>query len=125
MSDSQIWLDGKIAPGPDYRLYLIPEFVETEDDFIAIKDQEVEVAMIKAFENFAVDALSHIAVQDYPALLIWCEACSSSPARLTRNNRLRRAPVKWCALRGCQIETLSQAALCRTNLRLAQSPHPL
>ncbi len=74
VSDSQIWLDGKIAPGPDYRLYLIPEFVETEDDFIAIKDQAVEVAMIKAFENFAVDVPSHINVQDYPALLIWCEA---------------------------------------------------
>ena len=25
----QIWLDDEISPGPDYRLYLIPKYVET------------------------------------------------------------------------------------------------
>lgn len=25
----QIWLDGEISTGPDYRLYLIPKYAET------------------------------------------------------------------------------------------------
>lgn len=74
VSDSKIWLEGKIAAGPDYRLYMIPKFVETEADFLAIKDQSVQIAPIKAFENFAVDVPMGVDVSQYPALLIWCEA---------------------------------------------------
>jgi hypothetical protein len=33
VNDSHIWLDGEIAPGPDYRLYLTPSFVETKRRF--------------------------------------------------------------------------------------------
>ena len=32
-----ITLVGKLAPGPDYKLYLSPEFVETEVDFNRLK----------------------------------------------------------------------------------------
>lgn len=74
VSDSKIWLEGKIAAGPDYRLYMIPKFVETESDFLAIKDQAVQIAPIKAFENFAVDVPMGVDVSQYPALIIWCEA---------------------------------------------------
>ena len=48
VNDSHIWLDGEIAPGPDYRLYLTPSFVETEEAFLAIKDKSVMVSPIKA-----------------------------------------------------------------------------
>ena len=37
VSRSAIGLLGKIAPGPDYKLYLSPEFVETEADFHRLK----------------------------------------------------------------------------------------
>ena len=74
VSDKKIWLEGKIAAGPDYRLYMTPRFVETEADFLAIKDQSVEVAPIKAFSNFAVDVPMDVDVSQYPALIIWCEA---------------------------------------------------
>lgn len=74
VSDTKIWLEGKIAPGPDYRLYMTPKFIETEAEFKALKGQSVEVAMVKAFENFAVDVPPGVIVADYPALLIWCEA---------------------------------------------------
>jgi len=30
--------EGKLAPGPDYKLYLTKEFVEHEDEFLPIKD---------------------------------------------------------------------------------------
>ena len=53
---------------------MIPKFVETESDFLAIKDQAVQIAPIKAFENFAVDVPMGVDVSQYPALIIWCEA---------------------------------------------------
>ena len=74
VSAKRIWLEGKVAPGPDYRLYMTPRFVETEADFLAIKAQSVEVASIKAFENFSVDVPMTVDVSGYPALIIWCEA---------------------------------------------------
>ena len=33
-------LMGKLAPGPDYQLYLSPEFVETEADFARLKPSD-------------------------------------------------------------------------------------
>ncbi|NIR28762.1 MAG: DM13 domain-containing protein [Gammaproteobacteria bacterium] len=36
-----ISLEGSIAPGPDYKLHLSPEFVETEADFIRLKPRTV------------------------------------------------------------------------------------
>ena len=74
VSDKKIWLEGKIAAGPDYRLYMTPKFVQTERDFLDIKDQSVQIAPIKAFENFSVDVPMGVDVSAYPALLIWCEA---------------------------------------------------
>ena len=35
----RIWLDGKVASGPDYRLYLASEYVETGPEFQTIKAQ--------------------------------------------------------------------------------------
>lgn len=69
-------LQGNLSPGPDYRLYLTPAFVETEQAFIAIKAQSVQVASIKAFHNFRVELPSHINADAYPAVLIWCERFS-------------------------------------------------
>ena len=66
-------LAGEIAPGPNYKLYLTPRFVETESDFLAIKSESIFVADIKAFENFRVEILPHIDSDAYPAVLIWCE----------------------------------------------------
>ena len=45
---------GKLAPGPDYKLYLSPEFVETESDFNRLKPQMAIVADVKTFDNFLV-----------------------------------------------------------------------
>ncbi|MDX2418280.1 MAG: hypothetical protein QNK19_12535, partial [Xanthomonadales bacterium] len=42
VSRGMIALQGKLAPGPDYKLYLSPEFVETEADFIQLKGRMVQ-----------------------------------------------------------------------------------
>lgn len=69
-----IALMGRIAPGPDYKLYLVPEFVETEADFLRIKAQSRRVADIKTFENFVVPVGDGIDLTQYNTVLIWCES---------------------------------------------------
>ena len=34
---NKIWLDGTVSPGLDYRLYLLPEFVDDRAAFLLIK----------------------------------------------------------------------------------------
>ena len=65
----------KLTPGPDYRLYVIPTYTETESEFQAIKAGAIEIAQIKQFDgtqSFPIpDGLD---VSGYEAVLIWCEA---------------------------------------------------
>jgi hypothetical protein len=68
------WLDGTISPGPDYRLYLAPEFVDDGAGFLAIKAEPRQTGAVKTFENFALDLTPAIDLDEYDAVLIWCEA---------------------------------------------------
>ncbi len=70
----RVWLEGSIAPGPDYRLYLMPEFVEDEDSFLAIKLRAFDIGPVKAFTNFSLSVPSDVDAGAFPALVIWCEA---------------------------------------------------
>ena len=47
-----ISLQGELAPGPDYKLYLSPVFVENEAEFLANKSDMVRVGDVRTFENF-------------------------------------------------------------------------
>ncbi len=64
---------GKISPGPDFKLYLSPEFVETEVDFNRLKHSMEQVSDIKTFNNFLVRLPKHINPSAYKAVIIWCE----------------------------------------------------
>ena len=68
-----ITLMGKLAPGPDYKLYLSPEFVETKADFLRVKPKMVRVGDIKTFENFIVPVPSTIDPGAFTAVIVWCE----------------------------------------------------
>ncbi|WP_425258459.1 DM13 domain-containing protein [Rubrivivax sp. RP6-9] len=68
-----ISLAGKLAPGPDYKLYLSPEFVETEAEFNRLKRQMVRVGDVKTFENFVVPVPAGIEPAKYSAVIVWCE----------------------------------------------------
>jgi hypothetical protein len=70
----RIALMGKLAPGPDYKLYLSPEFVETEADFIRLKAQMVRVGDVKTFENFVVQLPDSVNVSGYNTVVVWCES---------------------------------------------------
>ena len=76
IGDSAIALAGRIAPGPDYRLYLAPEFVETEAGFLALKDRAVEIGDVKTFENFVVPVPATVEVSRFNTVVVWCESFS-------------------------------------------------
>lgn len=69
-----IALMGRLAPGPDYKLYLSPEFVETEADFLRLKPKMVRVGDVKTFENFIVQVPSSIDPGLYTTAIVWCES---------------------------------------------------
>lgn len=68
-----ISLVGKLAPGPDYKLYLAPEFVETEADFKRLKPHMVRVGDIKTFDNFLVLVGPGVDPAKYNTVIVWCE----------------------------------------------------
>ena len=76
VSQKSIALMGKLAPGPDYKLYLVPEFVETEAEFHRLQPQSVRVGDVKTFDNFIIPVPEHVDVSRYTTVVVWCEAFS-------------------------------------------------
>jgi hypothetical protein len=68
-----IVLDGELAPGPDYKLYLSPEFVETEADFHRLKPRMARIGDVKTFRNFAVPVPEPVDPSRYTTVIVWCE----------------------------------------------------
>ncbi len=68
-----IVFEGELAPGPDYRLYLTPKFVETEADFLALKDQSVEMGAVRSFEGFVLNNAFAVNDPRYTTAVVWCE----------------------------------------------------
>jgi hypothetical protein len=64
---------GRLAPGPDYKLYLSPEFVETESDFHRLKPSMVRVGEVKTFDGFAVMLPASVDPAAYTTVIVWCE----------------------------------------------------
>ena len=71
-----IALVGELAPGPDYKLYLSPQFLETEADFERLKPSMARVGDVKTFRNFLVPVPESIDVERYNTVVIWCESFS-------------------------------------------------
>lgn len=69
-------LMGSVAPGPDYRLYLSPEFVEDEDGFQRVQATSVDIGAVRTFENFIVPIPHSVDAAEYNTVVVWCEAFS-------------------------------------------------
>jgi hypothetical protein len=67
---------GRLAPGPNYKLYLANEFVDTKEGFLKIKGQAKRVGDVKTFDGFLVDVPPGIDIGAYTTVVIWCEAFS-------------------------------------------------
>ena len=74
ISRTQITINGNLAPGPDYKLYLINEFVENEEQFLRIKDNSIFVSDIKSFEDIIVTVPPTVDVTKYRGIVVWCES---------------------------------------------------
>jgi len=74
IGSQSITLMGKLAPGPDYKLYLSPKFVETEADFKRLKSSMVRVGDVKTFENFVVKLPAGVDPSKFNSVIVWCES---------------------------------------------------
>lgn len=74
VSRRAIALAGRLAPGPDYKLYLSPEFVETEAAFARVRPRMVRVGDVRTFENFVVPVPDNVDPSRYDTVVVWCES---------------------------------------------------
>jgi hypothetical protein len=65
---------GNMSPGPDYKLYLSPEFVETEADFLRLKSSMTQVGEVKTFDNFVVAVDDNTDIEQFNTVVVWCES---------------------------------------------------
>ncbi|RQO80258.1 DM13 domain-containing protein [Acidovorax sp. FJL06] len=68
-----ISLAGRLAPGPDYKLYLSPVWVETGADFKRLKPQMLRVGDVKTFDNFIVPVPPGVDPAGFNTVVVWCE----------------------------------------------------
>jgi hypothetical protein len=73
VAPKQIAHRGRLSPGPDYKLYLAPEFVDDEQSFLAIKDKSLRIGDVKGFSGFIAPVSEGVDVNAYTTVVIWCE----------------------------------------------------
>ena len=76
LSATEVVHNGKLAPGPDYKLYLAPRFVQIEDQFLALKDQAQLIGDVKTFSGFLLSVPAGVDIEQFTTVIIWCEAFS-------------------------------------------------
>ena len=69
-------LEGRVAPGPDYKLYLVPQYVDTKEGFLRVKAKSLRAGDIKTFENFVVRLPDGTDIERYDTVVVWCETFS-------------------------------------------------
>ncbi|MES2718112.1 MAG: DM13 domain-containing protein [Pseudomonadota bacterium] len=73
VSASVVAFAGRLAPGPDYKLYLVPAFVQTEAEFLRLKPRALRVGDIKSFNGFLLPLPAGTDPAAYTTVLVWCE----------------------------------------------------
>lgn len=76
VSTDRITHIGRLAPGPDYKVYLATSFVETKEAFLEIKARSRRIADVETFNGFIVDVPDGVDVNAYTTVVVWCEAFS-------------------------------------------------
>jgi len=64
---------GRLSPGPDYKIYLAPRFVDTKEAFLLAKKESIRIGDVKTFNGFIVQVPEGVDVYDYTTVVIWCE----------------------------------------------------
>lgn len=74
LSAARIVHEGALAPGPDYKMYLVDQFVEDEQEFLAVKNDAGLIGDVKTFNGIILPVPSGIDVTQFTTVVIWCEA---------------------------------------------------
>ena len=69
-------LEGRVSPGPDYKLYLAPQYVDTKEGFLGVKSKSFRAGDVKTFENFVVALPEGTDIDRYDTVVVWCETFS-------------------------------------------------
>jgi hypothetical protein len=74
VSPTRITHQGSLAPGPDYKLYLVPEFVEDEAEFLAVSETPRNAwATSRPLTGFWSMCRRTVDIEAYTTVLVWCE----------------------------------------------------
>ncbi|UPR59752.1 DM13 domain-containing protein [Vibrio sp. ED004] len=71
VSESAIAFEGELAP--DYKVYLSPKFIETEQAFNDSKSELLRVGDVKTFDRFMVELPEGVDLNRFNTVVIWCE----------------------------------------------------
>ena len=74
LSVTHIALRGRLAPGPDYRLYLSPRAVTDAASFHAHREQMTLVGDVRGFDGFVLPLPPGTNPADFQSAVVWCEA---------------------------------------------------
>jgi len=74
VSAEKIVHEGKLAPGPDYKVYLVKTSVEDEAQFNAAKSEAQLIGDVKTFDGFLLDLTPGVDVAAYSTVVVWCES---------------------------------------------------
>lgn len=74
VSAEAVALMGRVSPGPDFKLYLAPEFVQTKADFLRLKPKMLRIGDVKTFDNFVVPMPPGTDLAAYNTVIVWCES---------------------------------------------------
>ncbi len=67
--------DVKLAPGPDYRIYMTKKFIDNKDDFKRIKPEAVQIAKLKTFSGpLSFELPAELNTDEFDNVVVWCEA---------------------------------------------------
>ena len=77
ISKKKILFEGKLSPGPDYKLYLTQRFVSDKNGFLKEKKFAVKVDNINSFNGFIITLPEGLNIEKYNSVVIWCEVFST------------------------------------------------
>ena len=65
--------DFEVGPGPDYRVYLVPE-AGIRDSSIVDQTMYVDLGKLRAFKGSQKYSIPEgVNLKDYPSVVIWCQ----------------------------------------------------
>lgn len=74
VTPGQIAHRGRLAPGPDYKLYLVPDFVDDEASFLALKARAQRIGDVKSYSGFILPVPAGVDVTQFTTVVVWCES---------------------------------------------------